>query len=256
MLRTLFLSLLFLFQSQGGNQSSTGGGGITTSALTGNNGGSGAASGSTFNGSAPVTWSYNTFGAAPLANPTFTTAVSLSGGPFNVFGSTTLAYQANTVTLIGLAQATSNFLNDALANDVTVTFPSNGNLKIGVANSNSNFRIQPNGLVTFTSGTPTMAPGAAAGTGPTCTSVTGGNNSGVLACTTGTAPTTGTLATITWNGTTGTAPLACQITPRNAATALTATSVYTTAPTTTSWTIAVGTALTLSTAYSWSYLCG
>lgn len=40
------------------------GGGTTTNALTMNNGGAGAASGSTFNGSAAVTLSYNTIGAA------------------------------------------------------------------------------------------------------------------------------------------------------------------------------------------------
>lgn len=48
------------------------GGGTTTNALTMNNGGAGAASGTTFNGSAAQTISYNTIGAAPLASPTFT----------------------------------------------------------------------------------------------------------------------------------------------------------------------------------------
>jgi hypothetical protein len=47
-------------------------GGTTTNLLTMNNGGSGVASGATFNGSAPITLSYNTIGAAPLASPTFT----------------------------------------------------------------------------------------------------------------------------------------------------------------------------------------
>jgi hypothetical protein len=37
-----------------------------------NNGGAGAASGTIFNGSAAITLSYNTLGAAPLASPTFT----------------------------------------------------------------------------------------------------------------------------------------------------------------------------------------
>lgn len=59
---------------------SSSGGGTTTNALTGNNGGSGAASGSTFNGSAAVTFSYNTFGAAPTASPTFTGTVTLPDG--------------------------------------------------------------------------------------------------------------------------------------------------------------------------------
>jgi hypothetical protein len=55
---------------------SGGGGGTTTNPLTMNNGGSGAASGTTFNGSAAQTISYNTIGAAPTASPTFTGTVS------------------------------------------------------------------------------------------------------------------------------------------------------------------------------------
>lgn len=46
----------------------TGGGGTTTNALTFNNGGAGAASGSTFNGTAAVTISYNTIGAAAASH--------------------------------------------------------------------------------------------------------------------------------------------------------------------------------------------
>jgi hypothetical protein len=45
-----------------------GGGGTTTNALTINNGGAGAASGATFNGSAAVTISYNTVGAAAASH--------------------------------------------------------------------------------------------------------------------------------------------------------------------------------------------
>jgi hypothetical protein len=57
--------------------SCTTGGGTTTNALTMNNNGSGAASGSTFDGSAAKTISYNTIGAAPLASPSFTGTVTL-----------------------------------------------------------------------------------------------------------------------------------------------------------------------------------
>jgi hypothetical protein len=104
---------------------------------------------------------------------------------------------------------------------------------------------------------PTMVAGSAAGTSPTCTSVTGNNNSGVISCSTGTATTaSATLATITFNGTLGTVPNGCTLFPRNAATALLATDIYTTAPTSTTFTIAVGgTAATASTAYVWSFLC-
>lgn len=137
-----------------------------------------------------------------------------------------------------------------------------GNLVDFHVGTNSVFSVSAAGNVTtpliVTAGTaPTMAAGAAAGTSPSCTTTSGHNVSGVLTCTTGTATTaTATLATITFNGTLATAPQGCQLFPRNAATALAATMVYTTAPTTTTWTIGVGgTALTASTAYSWSYQC-
>jgi hypothetical protein len=111
--------------------------------------------------------------------------------------------------------------------------------------------------VIATGSTPTMAPGAGAGTSPTCTSITGANMAGVITCTTGTLPTvSSTLATITFFGTLGTAPQGCTLMPRNALTALALTSFYTTAPTTTSWTIATTTTvLAAATTYSWSYSC-
>lgn len=101
---------------------------------------------------------------------------------------------------------------------------------------------------------PTIAAGAAAGTSPTVTA-TGNNQSHVLNITTGTSPATGTLATVTFNGTLSSAPNGCFLTPRNSATPPAMTSVYTTAPTTTTYTISVLSALTASTAYSWSALC-
>ena len=105
--------------------------------------------------------------------------------------------------------------------------------------------------------TPTMAPGAAAGTSPACSTVTGANMAGAISCTTGTAPApSSTLATITFHGTLSTAPQGCSLMPRNAATALIVADEYTTAPTATAWTIAVGaTPLAPSTTYSWSYRC-
>lgn len=104
---------------------------------------------------------------------------------------------------------------------------------------------------------PTMAAGAAAGTSPTCTSVTGNNNTMVLSCTTGTSTTaSGTLATITFNAALSPVPKGCSLTPRNAISAIAPNDVYTTAPSSTTFTIAVGTtALSASTAYSWSVIC-
>lgn len=104
---------------------------------------------------------------------------------------------------------------------------------------------------------PTMAPGAGAGTSPTCTSITGANMAGVISCTTGTLPTaSATVATITFNGTVATAPQGCTLMPRNALTAVALTSFYTTAPTTSGWTIAATTiAPPAATTLSWSYSC-
>jgi hypothetical protein len=104
---------------------------------------------------------------------------------------------------------------------------------------------------------PTMVAGAAAGSAPNCTTVTGNNNSMVVACTTGTSTTSSaTLATITFNGTLLSAPNGCSLTPRNSSSAAAAASVYTTAPSTTSFTIGVGAvALTAATNYSWSLQC-
>jgi hypothetical protein len=67
-------------------------------AFTFNNAGSGDASGTTFNGSAARTLSYNSIGAAPLASPTFTGTVTLPGDP-------TLALHAATKQYVdGVAQ--------------------------------------------------------------------------------------------------------------------------------------------------------
>jgi hypothetical protein len=56
--------------------------GTTTSALTLSNSGSGASSGATFNGSVPVTISYNSIGAAPLTVTTLSSLTTAAGGAF------------------------------------------------------------------------------------------------------------------------------------------------------------------------------
>ena len=65
-------------------------------ALTINNGGSGAASGSTYNGSAAVTLSYNSIGAAPLASPTFTGTVIIPAVTLSGITGSTQCLQVNT----------------------------------------------------------------------------------------------------------------------------------------------------------------
>ena len=70
------------YQSQ--NNTTIAGSGTTTNALTMNNGGAGAVSGTTFNGSAAQTISYNTIGASPLAgSASLTTTGTITSGTWN-----------------------------------------------------------------------------------------------------------------------------------------------------------------------------
>lgn len=62
------------------NQATTAQSGSVANVLTMNNGGAGDASGTTYNGGAARTISYNTIGAAPLASPVFTGLVTIPGG--------------------------------------------------------------------------------------------------------------------------------------------------------------------------------
>jgi hypothetical protein len=112
-------------------------------------------------------------------------------------------------------------------------------------------------LIIDSTSVPTMAPGTGAGTSPTCTTVTGNNNSMVLSCTTGTSPAaSATLATITYSGTLAKAPSGCQLTPLNNASSSAMYDLHLTTPSTTSFTIVVGTtSLSASTNYSFNVLC-
>lgn len=68
-----------------GSACGAGGGGTTTNTLTINSSGSGVASGGTFNGASAIVISYNSIGALPVANPTFTG--TLTGPTINTNGS-------------------------------------------------------------------------------------------------------------------------------------------------------------------------
>lgn len=93
-----------------------GGGGTTTNALTMNNSGSGAASGTTFNGSAAQTISYNTIGAPSTTgtNATGTWGISVTGTAANVAGGVAnkLLYQsgANTTAFADAPISAGTFL--------------------------------------------------------------------------------------------------------------------------------------------------
>jgi len=205
-----------------------------------------------------------TFSAAGAAS---TPGVTVSGAPYTGGSATTTLPQF----YLNAGAAVSTFSTSGTMFGVNAPSGFGGHLlNLFVNGSSTKFRVDASGDL-FVAGTttlssnvglsstnaPTMAAGAAAGTSPSCTTVTGNNNSMVISCTTGTSTTaSATLATITFNGTLGTVPNGCNLMARNSATALVANDVYTTAPTSTTFTIAVATsALTASTAYSWSAQC-
>lgn len=100
------------------------------------------------------------------------------------------------------------------------------------------------------SGTPSIAAGAAAGTTPTI-SITGTDLGFRITLTVGTSPTTGTLATVTFNRPYGSAPFV-SASDKNANAAALGVRPYNTT-TTTTLTLSVGTALTASTQYIWDF---
>jgi hypothetical protein len=206
----------------------------------------------------------HTFSAAGAAS---TPGVSITGAPYTGGTATTDFPQF----YVNSGAAVTTFSTSGTMFGVNAPSGFGGHLlNLFVNGSSTKFRVDASGDL-FVAGTttlssnvglsstnaPTMVAGAAAGTSPTCTSVTGNNNSMVLSCTTGTSTTaSATLATVTFNGTLGTTPNGCNLMARNSATALVANDVYTTAPSSTTFTIAVATsALTASTAYVWSAQC-
>jgi len=105
--------------------------------------------------------------------------------------------------------------------------------------------------------TPRLIAGPAAGNGASCSTIVGANMDGVLTCKTGDLPmTNAALANIEFAGSTNVAPQGCSLMPRNAAAANATTTIYTTAPTNSGWSIEVGeVALKPSTTYAWSFSC-
>jgi hypothetical protein len=145
-----------------------GGAGTTTNALTVNNAGSGAASGSTFNGSAAVTISYNSIGAVPLGgalgtptsgaltNCTFPTlnqnttgtAANLSGTPTLPSGSTYpsgnltgLTTQAGAWVYTAAAMGADSIDVTKLFNTITVTGNTTFTFSGTPANTNQVFGV-------------------------------------------------------------------------------------------------------------------
>lgn len=102
---------------------------------------------------------------------------------------------------------------------------------------------------------PTIAAGAAAGAGPTV-SISGNDQQGVITITTGTSPTTGILATITFGNAWGTAPSTPVIGAATANAGAAGVYVDPADMGATSWKLRTGTALTASTTYKFAYVLG
>jgi hypothetical protein len=136
----------------------TGGGGTTTNALTLNNSGTGAASGSTFNGSAAVTLSYNTIGAQQALTLTTTGssgAATLASGALNI----------PTYTLAGLGGqplATNLTSIGALANGSGALINNGtGTFSYGTPWTGLGYLTSSTGVTTFSAGTTGLTPSTA-----------------------------------------------------------------------------------------------
>jgi hypothetical protein len=189
----------------------------------------------------PTAFTANTINVNTLNATTITGGVSagaitsgtISVARLPVFGASGTTHSAGIVPDPGATAGTTRFLRE----DGTFAVPAGSSGGV--------------------SGTPTIAVGSAAGTGASAT-VAGNNVAGVISLITGTSTTpSATLLTITFNGTLGTAPLGCSLMSRNVNASGQVAMIYTTAPSTTTWTIAVaGGALPASiNSYQWSYQC-
>lgn len=133
-----------------------------------------------------------------------------------------------------------------------------GNGTAGDASGTIKSAIGQVGQLTGTGSAPTCAVNTTyAGSGATC-SVSGTNLSHNVTLNTGTGTTAGgVLVTVTFNGTLATAPNGCSLTPQNTNAVGQAAMVYTTAPSTTAYTISVaGSAIPASiSGYTWHVPC-
>jgi hypothetical protein len=168
----------------------TGIGGTTTNSLTAAASG-GASPGSTFNGSAAVTFDYHSFGAAPLASPTFTGTVTTPALDLSSITGSTQCLHVNSSGLVsgtgsdcGSAGSGVSSLNSltggltlAAGSNITIT-PSGGNTLTIASTGGAGSSVQYNA----TSTTYTVTGSSINGDdghilGPTIT-VTGGSSSG------------------------------------------------------------------------------
>lgn len=183
-------------------------------AVTFNNGGSGVASGSTYNGGAAVTVSYNSVGASPLAGSTsLTTLGTIATGTWNgsivggQWGGTGVNNAGKTITLggnisTGAALTTANSFttsgNFALTLTTTaatsVTLPTTGTLS--TLDGTETFTNKTLTLPTI-GGTGATFNGSTSGTTVLKASAAAGTTTVTLPATTGTVVTTGDSGTVT-----------------------------------------------------------
>lgn len=174
--------------ANGGTGNATNQAASVANSATFNNGGAGAASGSTFNGSSPLTISYNTLGAYPTTNPagyTSNTGTVTSVGGTGTVNGLTLTGTVTTSGNLTLGGTLSGIANAALTNSsVTVNGTS-----IALGASGTITANNPNALTINNGGA-----GAASGT-----TYNGSSAITISYNTVGAPSTTGTGASGSWN---------------------------------------------------------
>lgn len=166
---------------------------------------------------------------------------------------------------VGINTATPDVSLDAGDNTDGIKIPAGTtaqepavNNTIRINTTREAFEVRENGVQfrLTSSKTPTIAAGAAAGTGPTI-AVAGNDLSGKITLTVGTSPTTGALCTVTFGSTMDAATtnyVTFSAADKDAANAIT--SFYVSAESNTSFTISVDPALTAGTEYIINYAVG
>lgn len=214
-----------------------------------------------------------TFTGALLGNAnTATTATNLPGGttggdvPYQSAAGTTSLVTGNITTTLNVLTQTGNATVSAApawlpttgtGNVVRAISPTLTGTVTTTAISNSatvsSLRFRPTGATA-----PTIAAGAGSGSAlNAAVSILAGSNNtvGQITCVTGATPTAGAvIATITFNGSVSPSPMVAMLQAANANAATFMVNVFTTAPSTTTWTITSGTVpLTAALTYIWYY---
>jgi hypothetical protein len=205
------------------NQNTTGSAGSVANAVTFNNGGTGGATGSTFNGASPLTVSYNTIGASPLAGSSSLTTVGIvTSGTWNagVIGATyggtgvagtltgisymngTAAHTAATGAQISSALGSTAIAGQAgsVANALTINNSGTGSVSGTTYNGSSAVTISYNSIGAQPAGTYVTS---VTGTAPV---VSSGGTTPAISMAAANTSTNGYLTSTDWNTFNGKAP--------------------------------------------------